>query len=520
MEVPLKSAVKFLQGLGHRECTQFTTLRAMLAREMPQPAYPRVASFKSSRAIADYLETLGWTMPVDGNILTSPGSPLAQPVKIPWQGATRKIGNRFAVQPMEGWDGEPDGRPSELTRRRWLNFARSGAKLLWGCEAVAVLPEARANPNQLLINEATTPALATLREEMVRAHRERFGTTDDFLIGLQLTHSGRFARPQDKKRLEPVIAYHHPLLDSKFPACAAREPVSDFEIGRIVETYATAARLARDAGFDFVDLKHCHGYLGHEFLSAHTRPGKYGGVFENRTRFLRELIAAVREAAPGLVIGVRLSAYDSIPYSNDPATSEAVPAQPPALPYAWGFGVNMEDPRQPDLSEAKQLLEMLRSLDVRLVNISAGSPYYSPHIQRPALFPPCDGYLPPEDPLAGAARLLRAAKELKAAVPDLFVVSTGWTYFQEFLPHFAQAAVRTGWTDSVGLGRLMLAYPDFPSDVLKKGAVNHKRLCRTFSECTNGPRNEMISGCYPLDPFYRARPEWPQLQSLKLEKRK
>lgn len=492
----------------------------MLAKEMPQPAYPRVASFKSARAVADHLARLGWALPADETILTAPESPLARPIEIPWLGSKRKIGNRFAVQPMEGWDGEPDGRPSELTRRRWLNFARSGAKLLWGCEAVAVLPEARANPNQLLLNESTAPALAALREDMIRAHRERFGASEGFVVGLQLTHSGRFSRPYDKKRLEPVIAYHHPLLDAKFPACSERDPISDSEVERIIEAFAGAARLAREAGFDFVDLKHCHGYLGHEFLSARTRPGKYGGSLENRTRFLSEMIAAVREGAPGLEIAVRFSAFDSIPYSADPETSEAIPAEAPPLPYAWGFGVNPENPRLPDLSEAKQLLQMLRSLNVWLVNVSAGSPYYSPHIQRPALFPPCDGYLPPEDPLVGAARLLSASKELKAAVPDLFFVSTGWTYFQEFLPHFAQAAVREGWTDSVGLGRLMLAYPDFPIDVLDKGSLNHRRLCRTFSECTNGPRNQMISGCFPLDPFYKARPEWPQLQKRKLENRK
>jgi 2,4-dienoyl-CoA reductase-like NADH-dependent reductase (Old Yellow Enzyme family) len=495
-------------------------LRAILAKEMPNSSFPRVASFKTSRSVADYLARLGWSLPVDEEILKAPGSPLAQAIEILWRGGRRRIGNRFAAQPMEGWDGEPDGRPSELTRRRWLNFARSGAKLIWGCEAVAVLPEARANPHQLLMNEAAAPVMAALREEMVRAHEERFGDSTDLLIGLQLTHSGRFSRPHEKTRLEPVIAYHHPLLDEKFPASAAREPVSDGEVERIIGAFALAARLARDAGFDFVDLKHCHGYLGHEFLSARTRNGKYGGSFENRTRFLREMIAAVRDAAPGLEIGVRLSAFDSIPYSPDPANSAAVASMPRDLPYLGAFGVNPDDPRQPDLSEARRLLEMLRSLDVRLVNISAGSPYYSPHLQRPALFPPCDGYLPPEDPLAGAARLLMAARDLKASVPDLFFVSSGWTYFQDFLPHFAQAAVREGWTDSVGLGRMMLAYPEFPSDVLEKGRLSHKRICRTFSECTNGPRNGMISGCYPLDAFYKARPEWAKLQERKLENRK
>ena len=434
---------------------------------------------------------------------------------MPWLGARRRVGNRFAVQPMEGWDGERDGRPSALTRRRWMNFARSGAKLIWGCEAVAVLPEARANPDQLLITEANAATFAGVHEEMVSAHRERFGSSEDLVIGLQLTHSGRFSRPHEKTKLEPVVAYHHPILDARFTASAAQEPVTDAEVARIIRAFATAARLADVAGFDFVDLKHCHGYLGHEFLSARTREGAYGGAFENRTRFLRELIAAVRDAAPGIEIGVRLSAFDSIPFVADPETQEGAPVEPPGGAYRWGFGVDPDDPRRPDLTEAKLLLELLRSLGVHLVNVSGGSPYYSPHLQRPALFPPCDGYLPPEDPLAGAARLVTAAKDLKAAAPEMVIVSTGWTYFQEFLPHFAQAAVREGSTDFVGLGRMMLAYPTFAAEVLEKGQLNRKKICRTFSECTNGPRNGMVSGCFPLDAFYRARPEWPKLQELK-----
>jgi len=477
-------------------------------------AYPRVASFRSAQALAEHLNDLGWPLPFDDAILMALASPLGQPLQIPWLGGQRRIGNRFAVQPMEGWDGESDGRPTELTRRRWLRFGSSGAKMIWGGEAVAVLPEARANPNQLLLNARTAPALAVLRAEMVQAHHQRFGSSDDLLVGLQLTHSGRFSRPREKNRLEPVIVYHHPILDVRYPEAGRAELISESEVGRIVEAFGAAARLARDIGFDFVDLKHCHGYLGHEFLSAHHRLGPYGGSFENRTRFLRELIGAVRASAPGLEIGVRLSAYDSIPFGPDPQTGRGIPSEGPR-PYTWGFGVDIQESACPNLTEAKQFLGLLRSLGVRLVNVTAGSPYYSAHIQRPALFPPCDAYSPPEDPLAGAARLQAAARELKAVAPDCGLVSSGWTYFQDYLPHFAQGAVRAGWTDIVGLGRMMLAYPEMPADVLQKGCLNRKKLCRTFSDCTNGPRNGLVSGCYPLDPFYKARPEAKQLQRFK-----
>jgi NADPH2 dehydrogenase len=226
-------------------------------------SYPRVASFPDARALAAHLASLGWRLPFDDTILQAPASPLAQPLDIPWRGGTRRIGNRFAVQPMEGWDGEADGRPSELTRRRWLRFGQSGAKLIWGGEAVAILPEARANPNQLLLNGNTAPALEALRRDMVEAHRKRFGSSNDVVVGLQLTHSGRFCRPYEKTRLEPAIAYHHPILDAKFPPSASRDPLSDAQIERIIAAFARAGRLARAMGFDFVDLKHCHGYLGH-----------------------------------------------------------------------------------------------------------------------------------------------------------------------------------------------------------------------------------------------------------------
>ena len=483
-------------------------------------SFPRVASFRSARSIADYVSRLGYVLPCDEAIETAPGSPLAQPIEIPWRGGTFTVGNRFAVQPMEGWDGESDGHPSELTRRRWLRFAHSGAKLIWGCEAVAVLPEARANPSQLLLNKETAGSFEALLGEMRRLHRERFGSHDDLLIGLQLTHSGRFSHPHEKHRLEPVIAYHHPILDAQFGIPACHEPVSDAEIGRIVGAFSEAAALACSIGFDFVDLKHCHGYLGHELLSAYHRAGAYGGSFENRTRFLKEVVAATRNSAKGIQIGVRFSSFDSIPFALDGANGVGRPVlQPDLLPYTWGFGLNPAEPWKPEMNEARLLMKLVAAMDVRLVNISASSPYYAAHLQRPAIFPPSDGYPPPEDPLMGVARLLTAARELKGSESSIAVVSSGWSYLQNFLPHFAQAMIREGWSDFVGLGRMMLAYPELPADVLERGHLDPKRLCRTFSDCTTGPRNGLVSGCYPLDGFYKARPEAARLQALKQEMR-
>lgn len=458
------------------------------------------------------------TMPCDSELLLGSASPLAEPLHL--DGVT--IGNRFAIHPMEGWDGTVDGRPSELTIRRWRHFGRSGAKLIWGGEAVAVRHDGRANPNQLLVGEQTRDDLARLRETLIAEHKQTTGSTDGLFVGLQLTHSGRYSRPNAKDRPEPRILYHHPLLDRRVGVSSDYSVLTDGEIRQIIEAFHQAARIARDIGFDFVDVKHCHGYLGHEFLSAHTREGDYGGSFENRTRFLREIVEGIRGVAPGLGIGVRLSAFDSLPYRPDPARSSANSPGPGVpepldglLPYRWGFGVDPADPLEPDLTETVRLLSLLRDLGIRLVNISAGSPYYNPHIQRPALFPPSDGYQPPEDPLVGVARQMQMTRRLKQQFPDLLIVGTAYTYLQDFLPYVAQAAVREGWADSVGLGRMVLAYPELPRDVLEGRVLERKRLCRTFSDCTTAPRNGLPSGCYPLDGFYKNTEAANQIKQIK-----
>ncbi len=460
----------------------------------------RIASLKTPDQFRDALARLGLDLPFDEVVEHGPSSPLARPME--WGGGT--IGNRFAILPMEGWDGTKDGRPSELTARRWERFGLSGAKLIWGGEAVAVRHDGRANPDQLLMDEHTLGDLERLRERLESAHRERFETTDDLLVGLQLTHSGRFSKPNEKTRLEPIIAYHHPLMDPKFGVDPSSPTISDAEVGRLVADFALAARRAREIGFRFVDVKCCHGYLGHEFLSAVDRPGPYGGSFENRTRFLREVIAAIRSEAPGLAIGVRLSAFDVRPFrKGHDDLGEPVPWADSTYPYA--FGGDPSSGLDVDLAEPSRLLGLLESLGVRLICLTAGNPYVNPHVVRPAAFPPSDGYRPPEDPLIGVTRQVVATARLKALHPGLILVGSAYSYLQEWLPHVAQAAVRLGRADSVGIGRMVLSYPELPADVLAGRPMERKKICRTFSECTSAPRQGRISGCYPLDPFYKER---------------
>jgi 2,4-dienoyl-CoA reductase-like NADH-dependent reductase (Old Yellow Enzyme family) len=470
----------------------------------------RVATLRSRDDVEAHCRKLGIELPCDADIDSGLDSPLAQPFSY----GERVIGNRFAVLPMEGWDAEPDGKPSDLVRRRWRNFGRSGAKLVWGGEAAAVRADGRANPNQLIINADTVEEIAKLRGELVQTHESEFGRSDDLLIGLQLTHSGRFARPADKKRLAPQILYHHPLLDAKFGLNDDFPLMHDDEIDRLIEDFIVSAKLAQQAGFDFVDVKHCHGYLGHEFLTALDRPGKYGGSFENRTRFVRDVVAGIRASAPGLDVGVRLSAFDFIPFQPDLENERQGRAVDYSGRYTYAFGGDGSGVGI-DLTEPLAFLDLLAELGIRLVCVTGGSPYYNPHIQRPALFPPSDGYQPPEDPLVGVARQIEVTGALKAARPQMIVVGSGYSYLQDWLPHVAQAVIRSRGADFVGLGRMMLSYPDLPADVLAGRPTQRKRICRTFSDCTTAPRNGLISGCYPLDPYYKDRPEAEMLIQLK-----
>ncbi|MBA4054725.1 MAG: NADH:flavin oxidoreductase, partial [Marivirga sp.] len=427
-----------------------------------KPKYKRIAQLKTATDFREYLRTINTDMPFDDVLKASDHSPFANHFKLH---SGRTIGNRFCILPMEGWDGTTDGRPSDYTKNRWKNFAISGAKLLWGCEAVAVRHDGRANPNQLLITDNTLDEYKHLYDAVNRYHHHKFGNTDDLLIGLQLTHSGRFCKPNDKKILEPQILYNHPILNRKFGLGDDYPVMTDEYIDRLVDDFVHATVLAQRAGFHFVDIKHCHGYLGHEFLSARTRHGKYGGSFENRTRFLKSIVEGIEAEAPGMEIGVRFSAFDWLPFKPG-ADHVGVPEQFGEGSYNYSFGGDDTGLRS-DLTETIMFLELLESLGIQLVCITAGSPYYNPHIQRPALFPPSDGYQPPEDPLVGVARQLYATAEIKKAFPDLAIVGSAYSYLQEWLPNVAQNVLDNHMADFVGLGRMVLSYPEMPEDIMK-----------------------------------------------------
>ncbi len=479
---------------------------------MAKQKIKRVAQLKSATDFIDHLSSIDTDLPLKEH-LSKPGqSSLGMSFKLK---SGQTIGNRFCILPMEGWDGTLDGLPTEHTKRRWHHFATSGAKLIWGCEAVAVRHDGRANPNQLLINEANLPSFKDLYKSLVKDHEEKYGSSDDLLIGLQLTHSGRFSVPDQDRVRKPKTLYKHSILDKKFNLPEDHLPMSDNEVDELVNDFVAAAALAKESGFDFVDIKHCHGYLGHEFLSSKNREGKYGGTLANRLHFLRSIVAGIK-ATSNIQIGVRLSAIDFIPFTKD-GNNVGVPTSFEGT-YEEGFGIDGTGIGI-DLSEVYEVLGHFQEMGIQLVCITAGSPYYNPHLTRPAIFPPSDGYLPPEDPLVGVARHLKITARIKKKFPDLAIIGSGYSYLQEWLPNVAEAVIDKTMADFIGIGRMVLSYPNMPDDILKGEALARASICRTFSDCTTGPRIGLLSGCFPLDSYYKEMPEAKEIKTYKKEAR-
>lgn len=428
-------------------------------------------------------------------------SPLFRPVTI----GPLRAGNSLCIQPMEGCDGTLDGRPDELTYRRYRRFGAGGAKLIWG-EATAVLDEGRANARQLLLNEQTAPDLERMLRECRQAHREAFGDDSDLVVGLQLTHSGRYSFRR------PLIAFHDPILDPRTVVDRATGRTADESyplldddyLRRLVDAYVAAARWAHRIGFDFVDIKQCHRYLLSELLAAKTRLGPYGGPLENRTRLARDIITAVRTEVPGLVIASRLNVYDGIPYRKGAADAVGEPC-PWSVPVRSAWGTSESDPFTPDLTEPLQWIGEMAQLGVALVNVSMGNPYASPHIIRPFEYPPPDGYETPEHPLIGVDRHFRLAGQVQQAFPTLPIVGSGYSYLQQFLPQAGAANRRDGRASFVGVGRAALPMPDFARLLRDTGALDRKRVCRTFSYCTalmrakHNALGQFATGCPPFD---------------------
>jgi len=385
----------------------------------------------------------------------------------------KDIPNSLGIHPMEGCDGTAEGKPDELTYRRYERFARGGAGLLW-FEATAVVKEGRANPRQIYICQENKEEFKKLLNQSLAAAKDEFGDDHRPFTVVQLTHSGRYSRPTGEP--EPIIATRNPYLGRNLPEDYPL--ITDEELERLEDRFVEAAVLAKEIGFDAVDIKACHGYLNSELLSAFTREGKYGGSFENRTRFLLNIIDKIKaRLGHQLDIAVRMNAYDSVPY-----------------PYGWG--VSKDDFLKPDLTEPIKLVKILYDKGVKLINISTGNPYYNPHVGRPY---DIGYYIPPEHPLEGTARMLDIIKQIQQSVPDMVVMATGFSWLREFAPYVAAGGIQEGWFTIAGFGRQAFAYPDFAKDIITKGAMDRRKCCIACSKCSEIMRDGGKAGCVIKD---------------------
>jgi len=423
------------------------------------------------------IDNLGLDIPLETDT-----SYLARTVDI----AGRIAPNSMAVHPMEGADGTADGAPDTLTFRRYKRFAAGGAGLLW-FEACAVVPEGRANPRQLMLTKENRDQYARLLEESLRAATESMGPNHRPFTVLQLTNSGRYSRPIDAPK--PIIAFHDPILDKDKGIPPEYPIISDDELERLEDAYVESAKLAFQLGFDAVDIKACHRYLVNELLAAHTREGRYGGSYENRTRFLKNVIGKVRAIAGDKIVTCRLGIHDAHPY-----------------PHGWGMSAT--DPMQPDITEPKRLVRELSESGMPLINITMGNPYFRPHVNRPYDRPIEGGSYPQENPLVGVDRLIGLTRELQQSVPEIAVIGSGFSWLRNLWPYVAAGSIRDGDIKMVGLGRQAFAYPGSAKEIIETGKLERRHTCVSCSCCTQIMRDGGRAGCVPFDsevygPIYR-----------------
>ena len=375
---------------------------------------------------------------------------------------------------MEGFDADHQGRPGELAFRRYRRYAEGGSSLIW-FEATAVVPEARSNPHQFYLH----PGSLDTFKRLVDSTRKHAYRGQDLLLILQLTHSGRYSKPEGKPR--PIIAHHSPILDPPLGLPPDYPLITDDDLDVLQERFVQAARMAAEAGFDGVDIKACHRYLVSELHASFTRENsKYGGSFENRTRFLRETAAKIRREVPSLIVTTRLNIYD-------------------AIPYPYGFGVARDGDTAPDLFEPLQLIRKLLALGLPILNASMGNPYFNPHVGRP-YDQPIVGLNPPQEhPLEGVARLIHLIGQVQRAFPDLPVVGTGYSWLRHYFPLVAAGVVERGLATLVGQGRGAFAYPDSVKDLIEKGKLEPRKACVACSACTQIMRDGGQTGCVIRD---------------------
>jgi NADPH-dependent glutamate synthase beta subunit-like oxidoreductase/2,4-dienoyl-CoA reductase-like NADH-dependent reductase (Old Yellow Enzyme family) len=352
-------------------------------------------------ALRSEIQRLGLTIPTseDTAILSTPIGD-----------GTLRSPNRFCAQPITGCDGTFDGTPTERTIRRYVRVAAGGYGLIW---LESTLAGGQSQAAALRLDQNTEPAF----RELVR-------------------------RVQESAPTPPLLILQ---LRSSFKGSA--DHCDDRELGRLRDELVSSALRAADTGFAGIDLQACHRTLAGALLRGCAR-GTYGGSLENRARFLRETIAAIRARNPGLLIASRLCVYDAI---------------------RGGFGVAENDFRQMDLHEPLTVIGWLREAGADLFNITIASPVL--------------------------ARQLAAAKAMGTAAAGAWIVGSGFSWLRQLIPAVGAAAIHEGAVDFVGLGRAALAYPQGPGEWMETRQWDAGRTCMVCFACGVLRDNGQPVGC-------------------------
>jgi 2,4-dienoyl-CoA reductase-like NADH-dependent reductase (Old Yellow Enzyme family) len=405
----------------------------------------RPFDYKTLNDLRQDIEALGLNLPLSENLAL-----LGQPIEI----YGKKVKNRLAIQPMEGFDGNFDGTPSDLTIRRYRRYSSGGAGLIW-MESISTTANAKTCPRMSGIRDSNVDVFRHIILQIKECAADGY---PPFVVG-QLTHCGRGAN-MDKAswagmNVPAYIACENPYLPRE-----NTQILTDDDLWGIIDDYVKGAALMKQAGFDCVDIRACHGYLLNEMLSAYTRTNSiFGGSFENRTRMMLTIIDRINLEV-GIPVSTRLSVTDLVPY-----------------PYGWGM--RQDGSMESDYTEPLKLGRILLSKGVKLMNLSLGRNHVH-HIQSPSDHP---NLYPHDHQLVSVDFFQHMAAVFKKEFPEAIVMTGNFAWLKQFFPYIAAGGIENGKYDIAGVAKTALANPDFANELLKNGRLDLKKLCVTCGSC-------------------------------------
>jgi 2,4-dienoyl-CoA reductase-like NADH-dependent reductase (Old Yellow Enzyme family) len=371
---------------------------------------------------------------------------------------------------MECNDEDADGNPSDLTYKRYENLFRGEAGLV-SLEAISITNESRSRDKQLTIIPNDPANIEALRKFVKRLKEVNPKT----LIIFQLTHSGELSNPSFSRRVcvKPLPGYGGDILTEE-------------EVDHIVDEFVLAAKITHDIGADGIDMKLCHGYLGSQILRPYNdRKWKYGGSWENRSRFAYDLYERIQKEVndKNFLIGSKISAWEGFP---------------------GGFGTAGPDSPVIDLAEPISLLKGLEERGAQFFIQSAGSPSITISLTQVDKHVPYFAYLHPT-----------FSKMFKDALkPETVIIGSNYSVYRNgknglnavteedsSLLHFGAKNIETGICDMIGLGRQSFADPLLPLK-LREGREDEIHYCTLCDNCLELLIQQSKIGCCTYDKFY------------------